>query len=133
VLSNLNANAQHEHFRDDKTPASSPGANKKISCESLYEGLHEVVHHIMPQSSLPVLPALVRRDALLHVNLSYSDSHEIFLLAPGDEADKTRLQVFQLNSFKHDYNRCRLVSILYIKNTNEDDFYQVHTQKSHIL
>ena len=29
--------------------------------------------------------ALVRRDALLHVNLSYSDSHEIFLLAPGDE------------------------------------------------
>ena len=27
--------------------ASSPGANKKISCESLYEGLHEVVHHII--------------------------------------------------------------------------------------
>jgi hypothetical protein len=27
-------------------PASSPGANK-ISCESLYEGLHEVVHHII--------------------------------------------------------------------------------------
>ena len=26
--------------------ASSPGANK-ISCESLYEGLHEVVHHII--------------------------------------------------------------------------------------
>ena len=25
--------------------ASSP--NKKISCESLYEGLHEVVHHII--------------------------------------------------------------------------------------
>jgi hypothetical protein len=35
---------------------------------------------------MSVLPALVRRDALLHVNLSYSDSHEIFLLAPGDEA-----------------------------------------------
>jgi hypothetical protein len=33
-----------------------------------------------------LVPALVRRDALLHVNLSYSDSHEIFLLAPGDEA-----------------------------------------------
>ena len=28
----------------DHPPASSPGANKKISCESLYEGLHEVVH-----------------------------------------------------------------------------------------
>ena len=28
-------------------PASSPGANKKISCESLYEGLHEVVRHII--------------------------------------------------------------------------------------
>ena len=27
--------------------ASSPGANKKMSCESLYEGLHEVVHHII--------------------------------------------------------------------------------------
>ena len=27
--------------------ASSPGANKKISCESLYKGLHEVVHHII--------------------------------------------------------------------------------------
>ena len=27
--------------------ASSPGANKKNSCESLYEGLHEVVHHII--------------------------------------------------------------------------------------
>jgi hypothetical protein len=26
--------------------ASSPGANK-ISCGSLYEGLHEVVHHII--------------------------------------------------------------------------------------
>ena len=38
---------------------------------------------------MSVLPALVRRDALLHVNLSYSDSHEIFLLAPGDEADET--------------------------------------------
>ena len=32
------------------------------------------------------VPALARRDALLHVNLSYSDSLEIFLLAPGDEA-----------------------------------------------
>jgi hypothetical protein len=30
----------------DITAASSPGANK-ISCESLYEGLHEVVHHII--------------------------------------------------------------------------------------
>jgi hypothetical protein len=30
-----------------KMLASSPGANKKISCESLYEGLHEVVHHII--------------------------------------------------------------------------------------
>ena len=28
------------------TAASSPGANK-ISCGSLYEGLHEVVHHII--------------------------------------------------------------------------------------
>ena len=35
------------------------------------------------------LPALVRRDALLHVNLSYSDSLEIFLLAPVDEAALT--------------------------------------------
>jgi hypothetical protein len=29
---------------------------------------------------LPINPALVRRDALLHVNLSYSDSQEIILL-----------------------------------------------------
>ena len=28
------------------SPASSPGANKIFLCESLYEGLHEVVHHI---------------------------------------------------------------------------------------
>ena len=30
--------------------------------------------------------SVVSRDALLHVNHSYSDSHEIFLLAPGDKA-----------------------------------------------
>ena len=43
--------------------------------------------------SVLVLPALVRDDALLHVNLSYSDSHEIFLLAPGDEAGLNLPQV----------------------------------------
>jgi hypothetical protein len=63
------------------------------------KGLHEAVRHIIGAQRgvgyerikgewdmSPELPAIVRRDALLHVNLSYSDSHEIFLLAPGDEA-----------------------------------------------
>ena len=47
------------------------------------KGLHEVVRHIIGAQRAvgyerSKLPALVRRDALLHVNLSYSDSHEIF-------------------------------------------------------
>ena len=47
----------------------------------------------------PITPALVRRVALRHVNLSYSDSHEIFLLAPGDEAGtRSNSSYFEINS-----------------------------------
>jgi hypothetical protein len=49
----------------------------------------------------PILPALVRRDALLLVNLSYSDSHEFFLLAPGDEAGNIIKDCTTVTSNKH--------------------------------
>jgi hypothetical protein len=59
-------------------------------------GLHEVVHHdeqtqgvmgLRHQNQNAHIPLPFARlcDTLLHVNLSYSDSHGIFLLAPGDE------------------------------------------------
>jgi hypothetical protein len=56
------------------------------------------------------LPALVRRDALLHVNLSYSDSHEIFLLAPGDEAASNHKDASQHPRVNKVYNNINLKS-----------------------
>jgi hypothetical protein len=56
-------------------------------------GLHEVVRRDWQRSDqnahIPSPFARLWCDALLHVNRSYSgDSHVIFLLAPGNQADK---------------------------------------------
>jgi hypothetical protein len=52
---------------------------KTISHKSHYiKGIHEVVRHIIGAQrgmGYKRYPALVRRDALLHVNLFYSDSY----------------------------------------------------------
>jgi hypothetical protein len=72
-----------------------PRRYKTISHTSHYiKGLHEVVHHTigaqrrMGYERLKPINLCVcwSRCTVLHVNLSYSNSHTIFLLAPGDKA-----------------------------------------------